>query len=587
MPIRRAAPYVVLLLWTAILYFPALTNPFVYDDDSQITKNRNIDTFRGASVYFRQPSVFDQAFDPQPGSFYRPLFWSSLLIDNKISGRSQKFFHATNLVIHALNGILIFLIFRRWFNLPLALLAALAWLSLPIHTEVVAWISGRAIALATLFVVLDVLFALKYAEGRRWKYLLLMTLASSAALLSHEAGIVGPLLAILTVVLSSRAASRWRSTIHVVVAVAIPLAAYIVLRTVVFHQPSASFQSLGEVLLRGPVTVAKYFWWTVYAPPMSMERSTEFIDLTFRSWIYFAAWLTIAGLAVVAIWLRRFAPLFAAGLLSAAIALAPFVQLLKLYQSVAERYDYIASIGIVLAIVAILAAVRSKLRWTVWSALVVLAIWIAVSFVPLRERVQAWSSESELYHTSLIASPKSAVLHLNLGVLSDADGNVRAAAGYYQTAIALRPSYLQAHINLANLYMKAGRLDDATTEYKQVLVYDPGNLGAQLKLGQLLAMRGDFDSALALLTRLAKAHPDSSEAETDLGIVLAQKHDPSARDHFERALQIKPDSVNAAYNLARLEEESGHTEAARKLYQQVLQYHPDDIEAAQALKRLH
>jgi tetratricopeptide (TPR) repeat protein len=49
---------------------------------------------------------------------------------------------------------------------------------------------------------------------------------------------------------------------------------------------------------------------------------------------------------------------------------------------------------------------------------------------------------------------------------------------------------------------------------------------------------------------------------------------------------MKPDSVNAAYNLAILEEESGNHEAARKLYEQVLQYHPRDVEAAEALKRL-
>jgi len=95
--------------------------------------------------------------------------------------------------------------------------------------------------------------------------------------------------------------------------------------------------------------------------------------------------------------------------------------------------------------------------------------------------------------------------------------------------------------------MKAGRLDDATTEYKQVLRYDPGNLGPQLESGQLLAMKGDYDSALALLTRLVKEHPDSSEAETGLGIVLYQKKDPAAREHFKKALAMKPDSVNAAY----------------------------------------
>ena len=464
-------------------------------------------------------------------------------------------------------------------------MAGLAWLSLPIHTEVVAWISGRAISLATLFVLLDVFCALKYAERRSWKYFLLMTLASCAALLSHEVGVVGPLAAILTIVVCSPPALRWRSTMNVIVAVSIPLASYTVLRTAVFHQPTGSFQPLPEILLRGPVSVAKYVWWTIYAPAMSMERSTELIDLSFRSWTYFAAWLTIAGLIAVGIWLRSYAPLFAAGLVGAAIALLPFAQVLRLYQSVAERYAYTASIGIVLAIVAILAAVVSKLRWPAWSAAVVLAVWIALSFMPLRERIHAWSSELELYQTSLRNSPKSAVLYLNLGVLNDEKGYARIASNFYEDAIALQPSYLQAHINLANAYMKTGRLDDAATEYQQVLVYDPENLGAQLKSAQLLAMKGDSDSALSLLMRLVNEHPDSSEAETDLGIVLYQRRDPAARAHFEKALQIKPDSMNAAYNLAILEEDSGHPDAARQLYQQILRYHPGDVDAAQALKR--
>jgi protein O-mannosyl-transferase len=586
MRIRSAAPYLALLLWTAILYLPALSNPFAYDDQSQIAKNRNIDSPRTVLVYFRQPSAFDQAFAPHPGSFYRPLFWLSLMIDNKISLRNPQVFHATNILIHALNGILVFMIFRRWFTGLLPLMAGLAWLSLPIHTEVVAWISGRAISLATFFVLLDVFFALKYAARRSWRYLVLMTIASGAALLSHEAGIVGPLLAILTILWRSQAALRWRSTINVIVAVMIPVAAYTVLRAAVFDEPPVPFQPLAEILLRGPVSIAKYIWWAIYAPAMSIERSTELIDLTFRSWAYFAAWLTIAGLAAAAIWLRSQLPLFAAGLVGAAIALAPFAQILKLYQSVAERYAYMASVGIVLAIAAILALVVSKLRWPPWVASVILLLWIALSFMPLRERVHTWSSESELYRTSLRTSPKSAVLYLNLGVLNDEEGYARIASDFYEGAIALRPSYLQAHINLANAYLKTGRLDDAATEYNQVLLYDPGNLGAQLKLGQLLAMKGDHDSALSLLMQLVKEHPDSSEAETDLGIVLYQKKDPTARDHFAKALRMKPDSVNAAYNLAILEEESGHPDAARKLYQQVLQYHPDEVEASQALKRL-
>jgi hypothetical protein len=261
MQIRRVVPYLVLLVWTAILYSSALSSPFVYDDQSQIARNPNINSPRAVLVYFRKPDAFDQAFGSQPGSFYRPLFWLSLMIDNKISGRNPEVFHATNILIHALNGILIFLIFRRWFTGPLPLIASLAWLSLPIHRSR-CLISGRALSLATFFVLLDLLCALRYAERRSWRYLLLLTLSSCAAVLSHEAGIVGPVVVIPAVFWTSPATLRWRSTISVVVAVAIPAAAYVGLRTALFHQPSASFQPLNQILLQGPVTVAKAVWWT-------------------------------------------------------------------------------------------------------------------------------------------------------------------------------------------------------------------------------------------------------------------------------------------------------------------------------------
>src|SRR4029078_11565469 len=178
-----------------------------------------------------------------------------------------------------------------------------------------------------------------------------------------------------------------------------------------------------------------------------------------------------------------------------------------------------ATIGIVLAIVAILELVVSKLQWPPWVAAAILLLWIALSLMPLRERIHAWSSESELWVKSLHTSPKSAVLYLNLGVMNDEAGYALIASEYYEDAIALQSSYLRAHINLANAYMKTGRLDDAATEYNQVLLYDPGYLGAELNMGEVRARKGDYDSSFSFLTRLAQEHPDSSEIETNLGIL--------------------------------------------------------------------
>jgi tetratricopeptide (TPR) repeat protein len=586
MQFRRLVPHILLLAWAAVLYFPGLANPFVYDDLPQIVRNPHLKNPSASLIYFREPALFDDAFGTQSGSFYRPLFWMSLVSDKEIGRQSPEFFHATNILIHALNGILVFLLLRRWFAGPLPLVGALAWLSLPIHTEVVAWISGRGLALATFFILLSVLAALKFSERSGWKYLLLLVLASCAALLSHETGVVAPLLATFAIFWASGASERWRSTVLVFVASTVPLLAYIVLRMVVFHTAPLAIQPLKEILLQGPVSIAKYVWWTMYPPAMSMERSTELIDLTFQSWTYAAAMLTIVSIAAAAILLRRSPPLFAAGFACAAIALLPFAQILKLYQSVAERYAYTTSIGTVLAITALLAAAQAKLRLPAWSAATVLAAWIALSVLPLQARVRTWSSESTLYTISLSATPKSALLHQNLGVLDEEAGNLESAANFFRAAILLRPSYLQAHMNLANLCMRSGRLAEAAAEFKHVLEYDPGNLGARLNLSNVLATQGDSDSALALLTRVVQEHPESYEAELGLGIVLHQKKDPTARDHFEKALQLKPDSAATAFNLGMLEEGSGHFDAARKLYEQVLRYHPGDIDAVLHLQRL-
>ncbi len=576
----------MLPVWTAILYFSALSNPFIYDDQPQIVQNPHLVSPSAAMIYVREPALFGDAFGAQSGSFYRPLFWLTLVLDKGVGGGSAEIFHATNLLLHAINGILVYLLFRRFLAGVLPLAAALAWESLPIHTEVVAWISGRGLSLATFFVLVAAIAAVKYAERRSAKYLWLEALTCCAAFLSHEAGVVAPLLAGLAVLSIAAPPGRSRTTVRVLIAGAIPVAVLAAFRVIAFHMPGLVFHTLPEFLLQGPVTMAKYVWWTIVAPGMSMERSSELLDVTFQSWIFVAAVLTIAGIVAVAAALRHSMPLFAAGFAAAAIALLPFAQILKLYQSVAERYVYTASIGIVLAVTALLVSAQRKLRLPVWSPAAVLVVWAALLWLPIQDRVHAWSSEETLYLKSLDSSPKSALLHQNLGVLYARMGDVSSASTYFRTATQLQPSYVQAHLNLANLDMRSGQLSDAVTEFQQVLKYDPDNVGAQLSLSNLLGEQGDLDSAFALLTKIIQQHPDSYEAELGLGIVLHQKRDPGARSHLERALELKPDSAATAFNLAAIEEEAGNLEGARKLYQQVLRFHPGDPDALQHLEKI-
>ena len=563
----RVIPHLVLLLWTLFLYFPAISEPFVYDDKFQVINNPHIQNFHAATEYLRRPMAFGEEFDTQSSAFYRPVFWMSLFTDWRVWGPHPAGFHAFNIALHFLNGVLLFLLFRRWFARLVALFAALAWLGLPIHSEVVAWISARGLSLVTAFILFAVFVSIKYAERRSPIFLALLVFGSVGALLSHEAGVMCPLV-VLAAAATASSAGRRDVLLRVFACSGLPLAAYTVSRMFLLHVGAPTIAPLREVALKGPVSVAKYIWWTIYAPPMSMERSSEFATLTFGSSPYVLAWLTIIAAAILSIAFRRAVPLVMFGIAGAVCALLPFAQVFSLYQAVAERYAYTASIGIVLAVVALIA------RLPRWAAVSVLSGWMILSVAPLRSRVRAWSSERMLYTTSLRSSPRSYILYQNLGVLDQEAGRAEGAIAYYTQALKLRPAAPTARRNLARLYLDTGRLPEAAREFSELLKYVPSDLEAQINLGTVLLVQGDSAQAISLLTDLVAKHPESYEAHMDLGLALFSKKDPAARLHLETALQLKPDSPEAAYNLGVLEDEAGHSENARNLYQRALRFRP-------------
>jgi hypothetical protein len=83
---------------------------------------------------------------------WHPLTWLSLMADTEGCGGAARGYHATSVLLHALNGVLLFWVLRRWtgrFAWPLS--AAALWMVHPLRTESVAWISERKDELAAFF----------------------------------------------------------------------------------------------------------------------------------------------------------------------------------------------------------------------------------------------------------------------------------------------------------------------------------------------------------------------------------------------------------------------------------------------------
>jgi tetratricopeptide (TPR) repeat protein len=577
-------PYLVLALWTALIYFRVIPHPFAYDDYSQIPRNPSIQSLAGTLNYFRNGVEFTNDFSGKSGEFYRPIFWLSLWADNAIGGPNPAGFHVTNIILHALNGILIFLIAREVFSETVALLSALVWLSLPIQSEVVAWISGRGLSLATAFILLTIIQAVRYARDRKAIRLWWVGITCSAALLSHEGGIVAPALAILVAASGSSSSTRRRTAMAVLASAGTPAAAYIFLRGLFLHLGPPALSAFHDILLRTPVSLAKYIWWTIDAPAMSVERSTELAGLQFTSPVYALAWLTLVATSLIAAYSS--VPLIACSIAGALTALLPFSQILPLYQSTAERYTYTASIGILFAIVALLSVIRGRLHLPEWTPIAGLCLWIALSIVPLQHRITAWSDEHTLYTTSLRASPQSYILYHNLGVAEEDAGRSDAAIALYAKSVGMKPDYITARKDLANLYLRNKRFSEADRAYTEILQYSPEDREAQFNLANVRLAQGNLQSAIMLLRAIVSKFPDFFQAQVDLGIALFGEKDPEARTHLEAALRLKPDSFEAAYNLGVLEEEAGHIAEAIKLYRRSLFYRPGNQNAADRLRDL-
>jgi tetratricopeptide (TPR) repeat protein len=191
---RFKALLIVLILGTvAILYYPTLSFDFVWDDRNLILNDARLRSIEGLKQLFYK-DFFRSSDEQQNYGYYRPIVNLSLAADLAIWRTWAGGFHATNLVLHGLCSVGVFLLsLRMRMHLLVAGAIGLIFAVHPIHTESVTWISGRTDILATLF---SLIYLLNWDHEKRLRRTIAVT-AFAAALLSKELAIVTPLLGLL------------------------------------------------------------------------------------------------------------------------------------------------------------------------------------------------------------------------------------------------------------------------------------------------------------------------------------------------------------------------------------------------------
>lgn len=363
--------FLAALLLTAVIYFPGLTGGFVFDDFPNIVENPAL------RVSDLTPKSWMQAAWASPSSdLQRPLASLSFAINHYFSGLDPWAMKATNLAIHLLNGLLLYVLLRALLvainqeeptnpsrNEYLATLTAASWLLHPINLSAVLYVVQRMESLAQMFVLAGLLLFVearkRQAEnqnGSAWRLWLGIPLCTLLGLSAKESAVLLPLYALILELTALRNVPRKRHQLLFFFTVFLFLPALLGLAWLLPNVVSESAYSiraftLGQRLLTEPRVLVDYATWTLIPAPgfFSFYRDDYPISTSLLlPWTTLPAMFAVLAMAAIA-WLSRSRrPLIALGLgwFLAGHVLTSNILPLEL---VFEHRNYFASIGLLLA----------------------------------------------------------------------------------------------------------------------------------------------------------------------------------------------------------------------------------------------
>jgi tetratricopeptide (TPR) repeat protein len=578
----------LIALVTFAVFSPALWNQFV-DWDDQVNFLTNND-YRGLGwTHLRW--MFTSFLMGQ----WIPLTWMTLGLDYTLWGMKPLGYHLTNLLLHAANAAVFFLVARRLLtraspSVPGPTLtagagaAALFFALHPLRAESVAWVTERRDLLSGLFFLLTVLTYLAARDveserGRRWTALSILCYA--LACLSKSMVVTLPAILLLLDVYPLRRLhlGQWRTAaaraLIVEKAPYFGLAAFTAIMAVWAQQANHYLTSLESLTVfeRGPLalfSLAFYASKTVLPVGLSplYELPARINPLEARFALSVAAVIMVSvGVTVVA---RRWMALPAVWI-AYAISVAPVSGILHNgHQLAHDRYSYLSCLPLALlfggAMAAALVAVRTRvIRPSVarMAAASGVAWLIGLSFMTWHQ-VKVWHDNDTLWRYALDADPECAICHSNLGVSLYNRRILDLAMERFERSIALRPDRVRTHGNLGLALMAAGRSEEAVPHFEMVLAKYPMHNETRNNLAVSLLQLGRYQPAVAQLLEILRLDPDHVLAHTNLGSAFLDLHrSAEAAVELERAAAIKPDLPQPRVGLIKTYLALGRVDAAR------------------------
>lgn len=527
------------------------------------------------------------AFTRVHTSNWHPLTWISHMLDSQLFGLNAGGHHATNVLLHALTAILLFLVLRAmteslWRSAFVAALFAIH----PLHVESVAWVSERKDVLSGLFFVLTLAAYLRYVRNppSPGRYLAVV-LAFALGLMSKAMLVTLPFVLLL---LDYWPLQRFTAAPRIgrrVILEKLPLIALSVASSAatIFAQTDA-FRPMQKVYFASRIENAlvsclDYLWQMVY--PLKLAVLYPHPMNTLPPWKVAAAAALLVATSAGALLLRRKRPYLLVGWLWYLGMLVPVIGILQVgIQARADRYTYLPQIGLYLA--ATWAIADLSARWPRRRQMLAVTAGGLISVLSWTawQQTAHWRDSESLWNRALAVTSRNDLAHHNLGYHFFLKGRLDEAIAQFKSALQIWPRYMVAMNNLGVALLKAGRPDEASAVLQRAIAINPKDARAHFNLGNVLMEKGQVDEAIAEYGKQLEITPDHVDTLLGLGKAFLEKGEvTSAIVHYEKVLQFQPREASAYYHLGIAHAEKNDAEIAIANWRKALEIKPAYAEA--------
>ena len=505
-------PYAWIVIIGFLLYFKSLFFNFVYFDDNSLI----IDNFFFLKDIANITKIFTQGVFHvlhAPEAYYRPMLTLSFMLDAQMGGLNPFFYHLTNLILHLITSVLVFVLFIKLkYRRDISFLFSMIFMAHPALTQAVAWIPGRNDSLLAVFLLPSFIFFLNYAEKKNMINYSGHIFFFALALFTKEAALGSVLICVFY--------------LHAIA-------------------KDKLFSSSERKLAAGWLFVM-VVWFLLRRIALSIPMQMTVLDMFKSLWLNLPALVQFTGKILLPFNLSVLPIIQDTSFIYGIVSI--IVVLTALFLTKGRRYNYII-FGLIWFLMFLLPAfirpnpdiVADFIEHRTYVPIIGFMIMLMETGIAKNFDL---NKKVTMFITILLIASLSYMTYIHID-------NFKDPLSFWKNAVKNSPHHPLAHRNLGAMYFLSGKFNNAETEYKKALELSPNEPMVHNNLGLIYMNRGHLKEAEVEFLKEYAINPLWDSLHYNMGLLYAlEGRSKEAEDQWKMTLQVNPDHPDTLYHLA-------------------------------------